>query len=141
MEGMLPTTRTTLRTHNWFQTFAPSGSHTYDSQTTFVLPIGNNFMYMGGTSSLQTNVFLAEANYYVSDRWFSGNLMRSSYMWQPLTISGTTASMPNNYLNWVVDVNTGSMTAGPSENQPEAESASLSGSAVVASCSGSCCLQ
>ncbi|KAF8607241.1 galactan 1,3-beta-galactosidase [Ceratobasidium sp. AG-I] len=100
-----------------WKTFAPAGSHTYDSQTTFVLPIGNNFMYMG-------------------DRWFSGNLMRSSYVWQPLTISGTTASMPNNYLNWVVDVNTGSMTAGPGENWYEAESASLSGSAVVASCSG-----
>lgn len=67
--------------------------------------------------------------------------MRSSYVWQPLIISGTTASMPNNYLNWVVDVNTGSMNAGPSENSYEAERASLSGSAVVVSCSGSYSLQ
>ncbi|KAG8751488.1 hypothetical protein FRC12_012426 [Ceratobasidium sp. 428] len=100
-----------------WKTFAPAGTRTYDSQTTFVLPIGNSFMYMG-------------------DRWFSNNLMRSSYIWLPLSISGTTASIPNNYLNWVVDVNSGSMTAGPSENWYEAESASRSGSASVASCSG-----
>ncbi|KAG8764343.1 hypothetical protein FRC12_008158 [Ceratobasidium sp. 428] len=100
-----------------WKTFAPAGTRTYDSQTTFVLPIGNSFMYMG-------------------DRWFSNNLMRSSYIWLPLSISGTTASIPNNYLNWVVDVNSGSMTAGPSENQYEAESASRSGSASVSSCSG-----
>ncbi|CAE6478351.1 unnamed protein product [Rhizoctonia solani] len=100
-----------------WKTFAPAGSRTWDSQTTFVLPIGNNFMYMG-------------------DRWFSSNLMRSTYVWLPLTISGTTASMPTNYLNWVVDVNTGAMSAGPGENWYEAESASLSGAAVTASCSG-----
>ncbi|CAE6472685.1 unnamed protein product [Rhizoctonia solani] len=100
-----------------WKTFAPAGSRTWDSQTTFVLPIGNNFIYMG-------------------DRWFSNNLMRSTYVWLPLTISGTTASMPTNYVNWVVDVNTGAMGPGPGENWYEAESASLSGSAVKASCSG-----
>ena len=50
--------------------------------------------------------------------------MRSSYIWLPLSVSGTTLSLPNNYLNWVVDVNSGSMTAGPSENWYEAENAS-----------------
>lgn len=63
--------------------------------------------------------------------------MRSTYVWLPLTISGTTASMPNNYVNWVVNVSTGAMGAGPSENWYEAESATLSGAAVVASCTGS----
>ncbi|KAF8688641.1 glycosyl hydrolase 43 family, partial [Rhizoctonia solani] len=100
-----------------WKTFAPAGSRTWDSQTTFILPIGNSFMYMG-------------------DRWFSNNLMRSTYVWLPLTISGTTASMPTNYVNWVVDVNTGAMGPGPGENWYEAENASLSGSAVKASCSG-----
>ncbi|KAG9090507.1 hypothetical protein FRC06_001024 [Ceratobasidium sp. 370] len=97
--------------------FAPSGSHTYNSQTSFVLPVGNNFMYMG-------------------DRWVSDNLMRSTYIWLPLIISSTTASMPNYYDNWVVDVNSGSMGAGPSENWYEAEGASRGGAAIVVSCSG-----
>ncbi|QRV98871.1 glycoside hydrolase family 43 protein [Ceratobasidium sp. AG-Ba] len=100
-----------------WKTFAPAGTRTYDSQTTFVLQVGNNFMYMG-------------------DRWFSNNLMRSSYIWLPLSVSGTTLSLPNNYVNWVMDANSGSMTAGPSENWYEAENASRSGAAVVASCSG-----
>ncbi|QRV84826.1 glycoside hydrolase family 43 protein [Ceratobasidium sp. AG-Ba] len=86
-----------------WKTFAPAGTRTYDSQTTFVLQVGNNFMYMG-------------------DRWFSNNLMRSSYIWLPLSVSGTTLSLPNNYVNWVMDANSGSMTAGRA--------------AVVASCSG-----
>lgn len=29
----------------------------------------------------------------MGDRWVSSNLMRSTYVWLPLTISGTTASM------------------------------------------------
>ncbi|KAG8726702.1 hypothetical protein FRC10_006839 [Ceratobasidium sp. 414] len=38
--------------------------------------------------------------------------------------------------NWVINVNSGSMNAGPSENWYEAESASRSGAATVVSCSG-----
>ena len=30
---------------------------------------------------------------YMGDRWVSGNLMRSTYVWLPMTISGTTASL------------------------------------------------
>jgi len=97
--------------------FAPSGTRTYDSQTTFVLQVGNNWMYMG-------------------DRWFSANLMRSSYIWLPLTISGKTATLANNYVNWVVDVNSGSMTAGPSEGSYEGEAASLTSGAKAVPCSG-----
>ncbi|CCT61079.1 hypothetical protein IAQ61_001636 [Plenodomus lingam] len=96
--------------------FADSGSNTYASQTTFVLPVGNNFMYLG-------------------DRWVSGNLMRSTYVWLPLTIDGTTASMKN-MVNWVLDPSTGSMTAGPTENQYEGEAATLSDGARSISCSG-----
>jgi hypothetical protein len=96
--------------------FADSGSNTYASQTTFVLPVGDSFMYMG-------------------DRWVSDNLMRSTYIWLPLKIDGTTASMKNN-VNWVVDPKSGSMAAGPEEKQVEGESGTLSNGAKVQSCSG-----
>ncbi|CAO2648754.1 Nn.00g097030.m01.CDS01 [Neocucurbitaria sp. VM-36] len=99
-----------------WKTFADSGSKTYSSQTTFVVPIGGQFMYMG-------------------DRWQSSNLMRSTYIWLPLKIDGTTASMKNS-VNWVLDASSGSMTAGPSENQYEGESATLSNGAKSISCSG-----
>jgi hypothetical protein len=65
----------------------------------------------------------------------STNLMRSTYVWLPLTISGTTISM-SNYVNWVPNVSAGTWAAGPSESQPEAEAAMLGGSAVTVSCSG-----
>ncbi|KAH7391705.1 glycosyl hydrolase [Pyrenochaeta sp. MPI-SDFR-AT-0127] len=95
--------------------FADSGSNTYASQTTFVLPVGNQFMYLG-------------------DRWQSSNLMRSTYVWLPLQIDGTTATMKNS-VNWILDANSGSMTAGPSENQYEGESATLSNGARSQACS------
>jgi len=95
--------------------FADSGSRTYSSQTTFVVPVGDQFMYMG-------------------DRWVDGNLMRSTYVWLPLKIEGTTATMKNS-VNWVVDPNSGSMTPGPSENSYEGESAQLTGGAKPLNCS------
>jgi hypothetical protein len=99
-----------------WKTFADSGSKTYNSQTTFILPVGDNAMYMG-------------------DRWIKDNLMRSTYIWLPLQISGTTAKMPNS-INWVPNAASGSMTSGPSENSYEGESAQLSGGAKSISCSG-----
>ncbi|KAG8736439.1 hypothetical protein FRC10_009321 [Ceratobasidium sp. 414] len=96
--------------------FAPYGTHTFESQTSFVLPVGNDkFMFMG-------------------DRWDGENLMRSTYVWLPLEISGTTASMLNNYPSWVIDVNSNSMVAGPSEKWYEAEKASLVKPAVAVNC-------
>lgn len=97
--------------------FAPSGTNTYNSQTNFILPVGNTFIYMG-------------------DRWLSSNLMASTYVWLPLTISGATASLPTNYINWVVDTSTGAYANGPSETSDEGEGAALSGGAKVVSCSG-----
>lgn len=99
-----------------WKTFADSGSKTYTSQTNFILPLGDNAMYMG-------------------DRWVSSNLMRSTYVWLPLTLSGTTASMKN-AVNWVPNVQSGSASSGPSENSYEGESAQLSGGAKTVSCSG-----
>jgi hypothetical protein len=98
-----------------WQKFADSGSNTYSSQTTFVLPVGDNFMYMG-------------------DRWVSDNLMRSTYVWLPLTISGTTATLKNS-VNWVINPSTGASSAGPAENQYEGEVATLSNNARVITCS------
>ncbi|KAH1606430.1 hypothetical protein KXX44_000653 [Aspergillus fumigatus] len=43
--------------------FAPSGSNTFNSQTTFILGVGDTVMYMG-------------------DRWVPSNLMASTYIWQ-----------------------------------------------------------
>lgn len=99
-------------------TFATSGSNTYSSQTNFVLPVSNNLtMYLG-------------------DRWVSTNLMRSTYVWLPLTFSGTTVTMAN-YVNWIPNVaGGGAWSAGPSETQPEGESATLSGGAKAVTCTG-----
>ncbi|KAF2876181.1 galactan 1,3-beta-galactosidase [Massariosphaeria phaeospora] len=99
-----------------WKTFADSGSKTYISQTTFVVPVGDGFMYMG-------------------DRWIKDNLMRSTYIWLPLKIEGTTASMKNS-VNWVPDAASGSMVSGPAENSYEGESAELSSGAKSVSCSG-----
>jgi hypothetical protein len=99
-----------------WKTFADVGSHTYNSQTNFILPLGDNAIYMG-------------------DRWVKDNLMRSTYIWLPLLLSGTTASMKN-AVNWVPNVAAGSTSAGPSENSYEGESATLAGGARSVSCSG-----
>jgi hypothetical protein len=99
-----------------WKTFADPGSNTYASQTTFVLPLGGGkFMYMG-------------------DRWVSSNLMRSTYVWLPLSISGTTASMKN-AVNWIVDPSTGATSSGPQENTYEAESGTLANDARTLTCS------
>lgn len=100
-----------------WSTFAPVGTDTWNSQTNFVLPVGNSFIYMG-------------------DRWVSSNLMASTYVWLPLTISGSTASLPTNYVNWVINTSTGAFANGPSENSYEGEAATLSGGATIVSCSG-----
>lgn len=97
-------------------TFASTGSNTYTSQTNYVLPLGSSGIYMG-------------------DRWVSSNLMRSTYVWLPLTISGTTVTMAN-YVNWTPNVSAGTWAAGPSETQPEAETATLASGATKVSCSG-----
>ena len=68
---------------------------------------------------------------YMGDRWVSSNLQTSTYVWLPLKLSGTTASM-SNYVNWLPST----FAAGPSENQYEGESATLSSGAKTVSCSG-----
>ncbi|TVY31533.1 hypothetical protein LSUB1_G008120, partial [Lachnellula subtilissima] len=96
--------------------FAPSGTDTYSSQTAGVVEANGTVMYMG-------------------DRWVSTNLMRSTYVWLPLTLSGTTATLTNE-VNWILNSN--SWSNGPSETTPEAEASTntLSGGAKVIACSG-----
>ncbi|KAG6359327.1 hypothetical protein INS49_012848 [Diaporthe citri] len=99
-------------------TFATAGSNTYTSQTNYVLPVSNSLtMYMG-------------------DRWVSTNLMASTYVWLPLTFSGTKVTMANQ-VNWIPNVASGgAWTVGPSESQAEGEAATLTNGAKTVTCSG-----
>ena len=72
--------------------FAPSGTNTYSSQTNYVLPVSGT----GGTTYI-----------YMGDRWVSSNLATSTYVWLPLSLSGTSASMPMWYNRWVINVAAG----------------------------------
>lgn len=99
-----------------WSTFADVGSNTYSSQTNYILPLGDGAIYMG-------------------DRWVSTNLMRSTYVWLPLTFSGTTVTMKN-YVNWTPNLSAGTWAAGPGETTPEAEAATIANGARTLSCSG-----
>ncbi len=79
-----------------FHSFAPSGSNTCNSQTTSILPVAG--------SSTTSYLFLG-------DRWNSGNLADSRYVWEPLNVSGTTASI-SCQASWTVDTATGTVGAG-----------------------------
>lgn len=72
----------------------------------------------------------------MGDRWVSANLMASTYVWLPLTISGTTATL-HNEVNWILDIAGGTWTTGPTETSFEAEASTniLSNGAIIASCS------
>lgn len=72
---------------------APEGSLTWNSQTTFVLPIegtkNTTFLFMG-------------------DRWsFPKQASSATYVWQPLSVSGTSLSMPTYQEAWQINVSTG----------------------------------
>jgi hypothetical protein len=79
--------------------FCPAGSLTWNSQTTFVLPIEGSkettYMFMG-------------------DRWsFPKQASAATYVWQPLTIDGTAISIPRYSEAWCVNTATGvASTAG-----------------------------
>jgi hypothetical protein len=79
-----------------WRSFAPSGTNTCNSQTTAVLPIVGSstttYMWMG-------------------DRWNPSNLTDSRYIWEPLTISGTTASITC-HTSWNIDTATGAWSGG-----------------------------
>jgi Glycosyl hydrolases family 43 len=73
--------------------FAPPGTLTWNSQTTFVLPIQGSkettFMFMG-------------------DRWsFPKQNSAATYIWQPLTVDGHKISISDFKETWKVDLSTG----------------------------------
>lgn len=110
----------TSLTSGWsaWQTFADVNSHTYNSQTTYILDYGGgNVMYMG-------------------DRWVSNNLQASTYVWLPLTVSGTKVTMKN-FVSWVPNLDAATAWASPPEETSyEGEKAAYSGGAKDVSCSG-----
>ena len=74
-----------------WKSFAPSGTNTCNSQTAFILPV---------VGSITTTYVL------LADRWNSGTLADSRYIWLPLTISGTTVSTTC-ATSWKIDTSTG----------------------------------
>ncbi|RXK61787.1 glycosyl hydrolase family 43 [Lacibacter luteus] len=73
--------------------FAPEGTLTWNSQTTFVLPIEGSkettYMFMG-------------------DRWsFPKQTTAATYVWQPLSVSGYTVSLIQFWEAWKIDQQTG----------------------------------
>jgi hypothetical protein len=79
-----------------WRSFAPSGTNTCNSQTTSILPVSGS----SGTSYI-----------FLGDRWNAGHLADSRYVWEPLTISGTTVSMTCR-TSWTIDTATGSVGSG-----------------------------
>ncbi|WP_228098799.1 family 43 glycosylhydrolase [Pedobacter sp. MC2016-24] len=73
--------------------FAPEGSLTWNSQTTFVLPVegskDSTYLFMG-------------------DRWsFPKQASAATYVWQPLTVSGTSIAIPAYQDAWRLNIKTG----------------------------------
>ncbi|KAG7288322.1 hypothetical protein NEMBOFW57_007853 [Staphylotrichum longicolle] len=111
------TTSTSL-TSGWssWKKFADSGSKTYNSQTTYILKTSeNSAIYMG-------------------DRWVKDNLKASTYVWLPLTISGTTVTMKN-FVSWVPTSNFAYWQNPPAETSYEGEKAVYGGKARNVDCS------
>ncbi|KAF7885837.1 uncharacterized protein EAF02_004346 [Botrytis sinoallii] len=85
----------------------------------------------------QTPIAVRPLLWYMGDRWHSSNLMTSTYVWLPITISGTKATM-SNQVNWSINPTAGTWTAGPTETTPEAEASTntLANGAITLTCSG-----
>lgn len=72
---------------------APEGSLTWNSQSTFVLPVK-------GTKET--------AYIFMGDRWsYPKQGSSATYVWQPLLISGTSVSIPNYQEVWKINTSTG----------------------------------
>lgn len=74
-------------------TFAPKGTLTWNSQTTFVLQVAGSkdttYMFMG-------------------DRWsYPHQASSATYVWQPVTVSGSVISIPKYLEAWQINVATG----------------------------------
>lgn len=76
--------------------FAPEGTLTWNSQTSFVLPVEGSkdttYMFMG-------------------DRWsYPKQASAATYVWQPFTVSGLSLSIPNYQEAWNINTSTGEAT-------------------------------
>ena len=78
-----------------FSNVAPAGTRTYDSQTSFLLPVRGS----AGTSYV-----------YIGDRWNAGDLNSSLPVWLPITLSGTGTAALSWYPSWGLDAATGSIS-------------------------------
>ncbi|KAF2434534.1 Arabinanase/levansucrase/invertase [Tothia fuscella] len=98
--------------------FVPNGSKTYNSQTSFILPISNDLVI------------------YMGDRWHEKNLMRSTYVWLPLEFSGTNDLdvFMRFHDHWIIDVEKGTWRKGQDEEQYSGQDANLSNGARVLGC-------
>jgi hypothetical protein len=76
--------------------FCPSGTQTWQSQDTSVVPIAGS----SGTTYL-----------YVGDRWAGGNLPASTLVMQPLSVSGSTESISTYYPAWNLNVGAGTWSS------------------------------
>ncbi len=82
---------------------APNETLTWNSQSTFVLPIQGSkettYMFMG-------------------DRWsFPKQASSATYVWQPLTISGTSLKIPEYQQSWQIDLQTGVVSRPKNKDQ------------------------
>ncbi|MFD2942492.1 family 43 glycosylhydrolase [Flavobacterium notoginsengisoli] len=72
---------------------APEGTLTWNSQSTFVLPV----------KGTKTTSYI-----FMGDRWsFPKQASSATYVWQPLTISGTSLKIPEYQESWQIDLQTG----------------------------------
>ena len=83
--------------------FCPPGTLTWNSQTTFVLPI---------TGSENTTYL------FMGDRWsFPKQASAATYIWQPLTVSGTSLSIPDYKEAWQINLATGTVFSAKAGNK------------------------
>jgi len=76
--------------------FAPEGTLTWNAQTTFVLPIEGS----------EDTTYL-----FMGDRWsFPRQASAATYVWQPLTVSGTSLSIAKYLDAWAVNTATGNVS-------------------------------
>ena len=78
-----------------FTNVAPAGTRTYDSQTSFLLPVTGS----AGTSYV-----------YVGDRWNAGDLNSSLPVWLPITLTAGGTAALSWFSSWGIDTATGSVT-------------------------------
>lgn len=103
-----------------FTTFAPAGTHTYNTQTANIITVQGG----SGTTYL-----------YAGDRWTPTALGTSPLVWLPLTLSGTTVAV-GWHNSWSLDAAAGTWSGGSSNPAPGTRQLTDSGSGLVMDVSG-----